>query len=125
MKVLLIDTESLFPQIIETEGGLSEWYRLLKCDLIDITKRKVGGRYFDIIADDEGLLKAGAKVSALDSSQRPQLVGNLIFCNHDGEGNETSLTDDDIAHLLQYVVILTEDKAEEPQRWVAIYGVDF
>lgn len=123
MKVLLIDTDSLFPQIIETEGGLAEWYRLLKCDLIDITERQVAGRYYDIICDDEGLLKDGAKVSALDSAQSPQLVGNLIFCNHDDEGNETTLTDEDIARLLPNAVILSTP--DGLQKWVAMSHVDF
>lgn len=61
MKVLLLDTDSLQPQVVETEGGLLEWYRLIKCNLIDIVSRKIGGRYYDIILDDEGLFKGAAK----------------------------------------------------------------
>lgn len=61
MKVLLLDTDRLQPQVVETEGGLDEWYRLLRCDLIDIVSRQIGGRYFDIICDDEGLLRGGRK----------------------------------------------------------------
>lgn len=125
MKVLLLDTDSPAPQIIETAGGLKEWYRLLKCDLIDITERAVAGRYYDIIVDDEGLFKGGAKVTALDSNQQPQLVGNLVFCNHDEEGNETSLTDEDIQHLLKHIVILTEAGADNPQKWLAMNNVEF
>lgn len=61
MKVLLIDTDTLQPQVVETAGGLQEWYRLIKCDLIDIVSRKIGGRYYDIIVDDEGLFKGGGE----------------------------------------------------------------
>ena len=61
MKVLLIDTDTLQPQVVETAGGLQEWYRLIKCDLIDIVSRKIGGRYNDIIVDDEGLFKGGRR----------------------------------------------------------------
>lgn len=43
MKVLLIDTDTLQPQVVETAGGLQEWYRLIKCDLIGIVSRKIGG----------------------------------------------------------------------------------
>ncbi len=67
MKVICLDTDVLQPQIVETEGGLAEWYRLIKCDLIDIVSRKIGGRYYDIIVDDEGLYKGAAKPTALDA----------------------------------------------------------
>ena len=61
MKVLLLDTDSLQPQIVETEGGLEEWYRLIKCSLIDIVSREIGGRYYDVIVDDEGLYRGGGE----------------------------------------------------------------
>lgn len=125
MKVLLLDTDSLQPQIVETEGGLEEWYRLIKCSLIDIVSRKIGGRYYDVIVDDEGLYKGGAKVTALDTEQQPLLVGNLVICNHDGEGNETSLTDEDIERIKQELVILTEAGTDTPQRWLAINNMDY
>lgn len=125
MKVLLIDTDTLQPQVVETAGGLQEWYRLIKCDLIDIVSRKIGGRYYDIIVDDEGLFKGGAKVTALDTQQQPLLVGNLVICNHDGEGGETSLTDEDIELIKQQLVVLTEAGTDTPQRWLALNGVDY
>lgn len=125
MKVLVIDTDSLQPQVVETEGGLQEWYRLVKCDIIDIVSRKIGGRYFDIIADDEGLYKPAAKVTALDTQQQPMIVGNLVICNHDGEGNECTLTDKDIDHIKRHIVVLAQAGAEEPQYWLALNGVDY
>ena len=125
MKVLLIDTDNLQPQVVETAGGLQEWYRLIKCDLIDIVSHKIGGRYYDIIVDDEGLFKGGAKVTALDTQQQPLLVGNLVICNHDGEGGETSLTDEDIELITQQLVVLTEAGTDTQQRWLALNGVDY
>lgn len=126
MKVLVIDTDNLEPQIVETEGGLEEWYRLIKCDLIDIVSRKIGGRYFDIIADDEALLKAGGKVTGLDTEKQPMLVGNLVICNYDSEtGGETSLTDMDIAHIKEQLVILAQADTETPQRWLAVSNMDY
>lgn len=124
MKVLLLDTDSLQPQVVETEGGLLEWYRLIKCNLIDIVSRKIGGRYYDIILDDEGLFKGAAKPTALDQQQQPQLVGNLVICNTDGEGNETTLTDEDIKHILKHIVVLTEAGTDQPQKWLALNGIE-
>lgn len=79
MKVLLIDTGNLQPQVIETAGGIREWYRLIKCDMIDITSLNIGGRYYDVIVDDEGLLKDGIKPTVLDTGYKPLLVGNLVI----------------------------------------------
>ena len=125
MKVLLLDTDRLQPQVVETEGGLDEWYRLLRCDLIDIVSRQIGGRYFDIICDDEGLLRGGAKVTALTPQQEPLLVGNLVICNYDREGGEASLTDEDIELILQNIVIVTEAGTDAPQHWLAIKDMEY
>lgn len=125
MQVLLIDTEKLQPEIIETEGGLEEWRRLLNCDRIDIAYRNIGGQYYDIIIDDEGLNKSGAKITALDKEGKPQLVGSLVICNYDGEGGEASLTAEDIQRIKAELVILTEDKAENPRQWLAINNIGF
>lgn len=125
MRVMLLDTDILEPQIIETEGGLKEWYRLLRCDSIDIASRKIGGRYYDLIIDDEGLQKSRVKITALDKEQQPVLVGNLIICNYDGDGGETSLTDEDIENITSQLLILTEANAEQPEKWLAISNVEY
>lgn len=125
MQVMLIDTDEMQPGIVETEGGLDEWYRLLKCNLIDIVYRDIGGKYYDIIADDEGLLKGRAKVTALDKKGDIMLVGNLIICNYDGEGGEASLTEEDIERIKKQLVIVTETGAENPQQWLALRDVGF
>lgn len=123
MKVFLFDVSRIDPHVVETKGGLAEWRKLLKCDLIDITRRKIGGRYFDVILDDEALLKAGAKVSAIDPDQKPALVGNLIVCNSDEEGNETTLTDEDILHIMRNTTILISEEGKQPDVWPALKNV--
>ena len=124
MKVILIDTDNLTPQIVETPGGLKEWRRLIKCDLIDITRLKIGGIYYDIISDDEGLYKGVAKPTAIDPQIQPVLVGNLVICNADEEGNEATLTDKDIEHILKYIIVLTETDTDHPEKWLALNAVE-
>lgn len=84
---------------------LQDYYSALRCDTIDIVRRKIGGRYFDIIVDDEGFLKPEDEiyVGAIDSNRNVALVGSLIFANYDGEGNETDLTDMDVEHIQNYI----------------------
>ena len=125
--VLLIDTEKDAPQIIRTGGGLSEWYRLIKCDLIDIQEHYIDGHAYDFIIDDEALLKAGGKVSALDKDGNPCLVGNIVICTCDEEGNESGLSDEDIQRILKHVVILQLTKPIEGRatHYAAIAGIEY
>ena len=127
MKVLVIDTDKKSPRIEETPGGLEEWQKLVNCRLIAISYYKINGKAYDIISDDEALLKAGGKVTAIDRERGPLLVGNLVICNYDGEGGEAGLSEDDISHIWENIVILEEAHPEDPKKpkkWLAIANVE-
>ena len=53
MKALLIDVQRDTVEYVEPQG-LADFYRLIDCDLIDITCREINGRRYDIICDDCG-----------------------------------------------------------------------
>ncbi len=110
-------------RVIDLCPSLAEYYRLIDCDCIDIAYRKIGGEHYDIICDDEGLLKASPKVSAIDSNFHPALVGNLIVCKPDGYGDETSLTDDDVTNILAHV--LRVNTLAHPRGYKMLVGVDY
>ena len=114
MKAYLLDVENRVHKAVEIddENRLEEYYRLLNCSLIDITSRKVGGVSFDIIVDDEGLLKDSPIISAFDPDGQPALAGNLLFCKYDGEGGETSVTQEDIDHLEKHLRIAVKKDSE-------------
>lgn len=83
---------------------LQDFYDAIGCYAFDIANRDIGGRRFDIFVDDIGLFADNPIVSAIDIGREPMLVGNLVFANHDSEGNTTDLTDDDIEHIKSNVV---------------------
>jgi len=85
--------------IVELPENLDGYYKMLDCRLIDVVSCKIGNKYYDIVHDDEGLYADNALVSAVDGSGQPMLVGKLLICNHDGEGNEAGLTQDDILNI--------------------------
>ena len=100
---VLIDVWNETASSITIPATLDAYYEVLHCSTIDITSRRIGPRgrkYYDIICDDEGLLVAPTKISALNSSGKPELVGNLFICAHDAEGNEVSLTDTEARRIL-------------------------
>ena len=74
---------------------LQDYYRLLDCSLIDITGTRVKDQCFDVIVDDEGLLKPAPVLSFLTSGNQP-LVGNLLFSRFNpADGDESGLEPED------------------------------
>lgn len=106
--VILNPEEGIRFGVVKT---LDDMYREIGCSTIDITTRKVGGKWFDFIVDDEGLLKADSKVSAIyrneaEGTCEPALVGTLIICSHDDKGNTVDISLGDHMILVDRIRIL-------------------
>lgn len=100
LRCYLVDVENGYAGLDHVEDSLPSFYEKLNCTTIDIVSRTIGGKPYDIICDDEGLLKENPTVSAMDAERKPMLVGNLLICGPaDEEGNLTSLTRDDLDHI--------------------------
>lgn len=85
---------------------LEDMYREIGCSCIDITRRKVGGKVFDFIVDDEGLLKEDPLVSAIyfeDGNIRPSLVGTLIICSRNSKGETVDISLEDHELLIRRI----------------------
>ena len=113
IKGVLIDVISNTAKVVEIEKSLKSYYKILNCDLIDITSRYIGGKLFDIICDDEGLFKEDFIASAVTSYNRIALVGNLFVVKFDGNDDETSLDDEEIEHILNHVKMVKCNLYEE------------
>lgn len=119
--MFLIDVKnnSFGVENIDTKDVLQQYYKLLDCDLIDIATRRIGDKVFDIICDDEGLLKENAIPSAVNKAGEVQLVGNLLICNiADNEGNEVGLDADDVMYiyknLMKATIVINDEEKEFP-----------
>lgn len=101
MKVVYLNVEKgQTPEVLDIKDDLQEFYKLIACHCIDITNRKIGRKRFDIICDDEGLLKDSPKISAINNLGQPMLCGNMIIVNSDEDGNLVGLTDKDAEYVL-------------------------
>ena len=120
-RLLTMNTKGEFKEV--NCGKLDDYYKYLECDTFDIATRNIGGRYYDIYVDDIGLFAEHPIVTAISSEFKPMLVGNLIFANHDSQGNTTSLSDEDIAHIKNNVIAIYD--MQEGDSHLAIYPVDF
>ena len=79
--------------VVEVQDDLQTYYDILNCDCIDITERSINGNYYDIVCDDEGLLKSDFQVTAMNYAGDTMLVGNLFICSHKNEKSIQSILD--------------------------------
>ena len=107
-------------KILDVENNLDSYCKLLDCRTIDITTRKIGYKYYDIICDDEGLLKESNIMSAIDSYDEPALVGSILICNFDTKGNEKDLTERDIQNIGGYILTFVDGMTGEEQDVVCV-----
>lgn len=122
MKMFKLDCYGDTTGPIELEDELEVYYGEIGCQWIDIVTRFIDGVEFDIICDDEGLMKPNCRITAFSSENEPMLVGNLLFAHHDDEGNMTELTDDDIALINSHVRrVLTR----ATMQYQAVFGVNY
>jgi len=107
------------------ERSLNSYYKTLGCECIDIVNRRLGGYRFDIICDDEALLKDDPIPSAFGIEDQPMLFGNLFFCKHDGEGNEISLNDRECELILSRCIRVRSAENPGKHSWQAICRLDY
>ena len=80
LRGVLVDVENEKASVIEIPDKLEEFYKILNCSCIDITIRSIGSnKKYNIVCDDEALLKSNPKISAIDYSGETQLCGNLFI----------------------------------------------
>lgn len=108
MRGLLFDTNTQDFTEIDVKDW-HEYHDLLNCRCIDVCRRKIGNKYFEIVLDDEGLLKDNPVLSASNPFDREcLLVGNLIFYGGvDSEGDFTPITDDGVKTIKDNVMLGT------------------
>lgn len=106
--LFLVSIEDKKAEKVVIEHSLQAFYDTIHCvyDTIDIESRKIGGKYFDVICDDDGLAREPHHCSAVDKEGNPMLVGSFLVANHDTAGETRSLTDEDIELIKKSVQLV-------------------
>lgn len=87
----------------KVEPSLQNYYQLLNCDLIDIVSIKFNGKFYDVICDDEALLKQPPlSFSVISKEGHPMIAGNILICLSE-DGYEKGLSPEDVLRLMSSV----------------------
>lgn len=81
---------------------LEVYYEMLNCDMIDITTINVNGVEYDIIHDDEFLLKRPL-VPTLYVNNELIIFGAFLISRANEDGEEIGLTHKEIDNFLEYM----------------------
>jgi hypothetical protein len=90
---------------IDENNVLKDIKEAIGCDLVDVVADiNVGGRRYDIIVDDEGLLKEDRKPAARCMDAEQILFGNIVLLNHDYDNQEwKSLSKSDVSNINEHI----------------------
>lgn len=103
--------ESHIRNIDETDK-LNEYYRYLNCRCIDMATIDVDGHAYDVVCDDEALLRQPL-IPSLYVSEEQVLFGNLVFARNNKDGESVGLEREDMIRLLDYI----DRQKESLYRW--------
>lgn len=122
MRAYFINSKTDEHKAIDIEPKLDEYYRLIGCRCIYFIIREIDGHPYNIILDDEGLLKPNrvAAVSVQSSlfGTHEHLAGNLLIFGVDPDDYEhgcKSLTDDELLQIRRRMIDgIFADGSEHP-----------
>lgn len=126
MRMFLLDTEKQEAREVDISADLETYYKILNCNLVTVTERKINGVYYDVIADDEGLFKEKPIISAITEEGKVALVGNLLIQRYNAEkGSAEELTPEDIENIKQRIARAELQSGEKIKVVVLDKGEDF
>lgn len=125
IKGILIDTIKGTAEVAEIDKDLDTYYKVLNCRCIDIARRTIGGRAFEIICDDEATLVKCPMPSAISPFGSVMLYGNLFVVGFDGKDDVESLTDKEIAHVKRNLIKYRLKTDKEQKTYTALANVGY
>lgn len=97
---------------IDDTDKLNEYYRYLNCRCIDMATIVVEGHTYDVVFDDETMLR-NPLIPSLYISEEQVFFGNLAFVKIDEEGASIGLDLEDMIRLLDFI----DQQKESLYRW--------
>lgn len=99
-------------RIIDDMDKLNEYYRYLDCHCIDMAPIDVDGHIYDVVCDEEAMLRQPL-IPSLYISDEQVFFGNIAFVKNDEGGVSVSLDREDMIRLLDFI----DQQKESLYRW--------
>ncbi len=99
---------------IDDGNKLKEYYCFLDCHRVGTTTIDVDGHAYDVVFDDETMLR-NPLIPSLYISEEQVFFGNLAFVKNNEKGESVGLDREDMIRLLNYV----DRQKERLYRWTA------
>lgn len=126
MRMFFIDTEKQEAREVDISTDLESYYKILHCNLITVTERKINGLYYDIVADEEGLFKEEPTISAITEEGKAALVGSILIQRYNAEkGSAAELTPEDVNNIKKRVAIAENEAGKKFKVIILDKGEDF
>ncbi len=127
MRVVYLNVNDNFVEIKNIKDDLQVFYDMIDCRCVEMPERRIGNvgtHYFNIICDEEALLKEQPTISAVDNSMQPMLFGNLIICKVNyNTGNLKGLTEKEAEYVMKHIRNVTATNVrtlEKTTRWMLV-----
>lgn len=102
-----------------------EWKDLAKlcgCKYVEAAHRRIGGRAYTIICDEDGSLKEN-RTSALDQNNEMALVGNLLVFKLSAGNELEGLDKPDISIIRNHIANVTFHVNDDIDTWPVLLNV--
>lgn len=103
VRALILDIKKNEVRDEVIEKDFDNYYKIIGTDMVELPKYRVGGKVFEFVCDEEGLMKDNPIVSGFDEHGKALLVGTLIITGP----NSRNLTDELVQHLRKFIVNTT------------------
>lgn len=114
MKGYFINVKDGYSEVVDVQDDLEVFYEKIDCTTIDIVNRKVGGVYYAIVCDDEGLFTERVMVSAATKAGDPVLVGNLLIFQNGEDGELAGLSGEDVGRVKTNIYLALNNERAWP-----------
>ena len=111
IKVAIVKEQAMEVVFDTIKDDLDVFYSLIDCDTIDIVTRRIGGQEYDIICDDEALLREFPTITflSLQGSEMSIYGGIIIAGVHDPDREDlASLTEEDCENIRNHIMRVSQ-----------------
>lgn len=116
MITVLANIDGVF-KLTKTKNNWKAFKELIDCDFLEPAYVSVNGVEYEILADDEGMLKEDVFPTVfMGSESNPQIFGNIIVCHYNRQRDvDEGLTAKDISLLTTKINLCCDGKSRVNQ----------